>query len=144
MIEQPPDLLCHNDLTPWNLVIGERWVFIDWDAAGPSTRLWDLAYSAQAFAGLFAGAPVAAAARRLRAFADGYGAEARLRGELPAALVRRTWAMHAMLAAARETASEPWAGMFDDEHGAHWRAAAEYVAAHEAEWARALSPPARG
>ncbi len=34
-----PDLLCHNDLGSWNLITGDRWVFIDWDAFGPSTRV---------------------------------------------------------------------------------------------------------
>ena len=46
---EQPDWVCHGDLTPWNLLIGERWVFIDWDGAAASTRPWDLAYSAQAF-----------------------------------------------------------------------------------------------
>lgn len=26
-----PNLMRHNDLAPWNLIVGDRWVFIDWD-----------------------------------------------------------------------------------------------------------------
>jgi hypothetical protein len=112
------DLIGHNDLAPWNLIIGERWVFIDWDVAGE---------------------PVAAAADRLRAFIDGYGAEDHLRAELPAALTRRTIAMSELLRSASSTGFQPWAQMFHDGHGSHWRAAARYVAEHEAGWTAAVT-----
>jgi hypothetical protein len=68
-------IVVHGDLAPWNLVAGQRWAFIDWDTAGPGTRLWDLAYAAHGFAPLSADPAFqrADAGRRLRVIADGYG-----------------------------------------------------------------------
>lgn len=132
------DLICHGDLTPWNLLLGERWVFIDWDGASPSTRLWDLAYSAQAFTLNDVAEDPRTSAARLAALVDGYGPGAALRTALPGAMTERTEAMHELLRSSHETGREPWGTMFTTGHGAHWRGVADRVAEHQRLWAQAL------
>lgn len=136
-----PDLLCHNDLATWNLIVdGDRLVFIDWDGAGPSTRLWDLAYAAISFGHLFPGADVHAAAARLAAFVDGYGADHGLRGALATTMAERAGAMHELLRGSHGTGREPWGSMYVEGHGQHWLGTTEFLTKNHRDWQRALTP----
>lgn len=133
-------LVCHNDLATWNLVIdGDRLVFIDWDGAAPSSRSWDLAYAAVAFAHLFPGADVTECASRLTAFVDGYDAGDDLRKVLPGLMAQRSRAMYELLRDSHQVGREPWGTMFVEGHGEHWLGTTRIIEEHESAWMDAVS-----
>lgn len=81
--DPPWDVICHNDFAPYNCVFraGRLVGIIDFDTAGPGSRLWDIAYAVYRFVPLMHDAhaqangwhPIPDRARRLRLFCDAYG-----------------------------------------------------------------------
>lgn len=105
------DLVVHHDLASWNLVHGAgRTVLIDWDTAGPGTRLGDLAYASLSFADL--------APSGIRALADGYALDEARRRALVELLPRRAQGMVDLL----RTGGEPWSRLAASGHLTVWEA----------------------
>lgn len=83
---EPVETICHNDLSPWNTVFraGLPVAFIDWDAAAPGPRSWDLGFIAWRWVPFWRddkceahGLPkgIREKARRFQLFLDAYGIE---------------------------------------------------------------------
>ncbi len=70
-----PTLICHNDIAPYNACFDGDEVagVFDWDLAGPSTPLLELAFMAWNCVPLWRDIGPATAARRLELLAGGYG-----------------------------------------------------------------------
>ncbi|MGH3123691.1 MAG: hypothetical protein ACRDND_22105 [Streptosporangiaceae bacterium] len=113
-------------------------MFIDWDGAGPGSRLWDLAYAMKGFVPLAGGGDPVADGPRLRALADGYGLSTGQREHLPPLIGAHTRGMAGLLESGARTGAQPWARLHAEGHGEHWADAADYIERNLPAWRRAL------
>jgi len=136
------EIICHNDWVPGNALFRERHLaaMLDWDMAGPGTRLWDIANSAYWWVRLFSrGAEYAIEeqARRLRLFCDAYGLSDR--GLLLDVLKERTLFVGQHIAAEARLGDKGAMKLADWDVPARMKRDAAYHDEHRAVLERALT-----
>jgi hypothetical protein len=108
------EIICHGDYAPYNVATAEHEAvgIIDFDAAHPAPRLWDLAYSVYRWAPLSDPAnphvpfDLDEQLRRADIFCMAYGATAEERLQLPETICRRLQALVDFMLASASTGDE--------------------------------------
>ena len=117
--EQP--IVCHNDCAAWNLVTGQRWAFIDWDAAGPRPRMWDVAYAIRGTVLVEHESLMSRLRDRVDLFSREYGLDVTERRRLPEIVVARIESSIAMGSRRADAGVEPWVTMWrEGSHRTSW------------------------
>jgi hypothetical protein len=146
LVYPAPELVSHNDVTPQNVVVrANRAVgFIDFDLAGPTTRLADAYNTAMHWVPLRPPEDIWPTWRgvdqmaRLRRFADAYGLSATDRAALPELGVERARTAFLRMRAAAEQHGGGWARMWAEGVGDATRRREAWLIARHADLLAAL------
>ncbi|SCB19572.1 phosphotransferase enzyme family protein [Rhizobium multihospitium] len=137
----PCEVICHGDFAPYNVVLndGEVTGIIDFEAAHPGPRMWDLAYAIYRWAPLSSSVAIegmdtlAAQVGRARIFVDAYGLSIAERPSLPDLIVERLEALLAFMEGEAARGIERYRRNLQDGHDRVYREDIAYIRKRSAE-----------